>query len=364
MADLKKQVETLTAMLKSMQCSPRPSYAAVAGPRYSPQQPQRQPQNLPANRDTRQGGPRQLGQPQLCYTCNSPGHIARFCPRGIVCYGCGGTGHIRNACPNQWRTQPEVQARRQYYRRLLDEDQDDTTSNKAEDGALDEEEEPVACNVVHKDVGPRATSSKTQQRRQQWLYSPSHVESECAAAWTRYVTGDGQKPKMLSDAKTLISASHSEPARNKPIVEGRCAGVKTRIFLDSGAEINVLDSAFLSTLMAKGIQVPFTPTKASVQCANGSKMDVTGFAQVDLHIGCVRATQKFHVVRNVFPRIIVGIRSMKTMDIALNPREDCAFVHNMKVPFISTVVPQSVAAGNASGTHSRAEVSPMNARLQ
>jgi len=57
---------------------------------------------------------------------------------------------------------------------------------------------------------------------------------------------------------TLISTSRPEPARNKPLIVGRCAGVKTRLFLDSEAEMNVIDSEYLKGLMDKQLCIKFT----------------------------------------------------------------------------------------------------------
>lgn len=180
------------------------------------------------------------------------------------------------------------------------------------------------------------------------LYSPSMSENAVASAWTNYIQGSGRKPRRNRYQETLISTNHSESARNKPLIWGRCAGEKAKLFLDSGAEMNVIDCDFLNSLLLKQFPVTFKPGASKIQCANGTKMDVTGFASMTLQIGSVKAVQKFMVVNRLFPRIIVGIRTMKMMNIVMDPTSDCVYVDgNSRVPFVSCTVPPSTAASTA-----------------
>jgi hypothetical protein len=179
-----------------------------------------------------------------------------------------------------------------------------------------------------------------------YLYSASRKQTEEAEAWNSYIKGIGPKPKRTRNsakiAPTVISEGCSESARNKPVINGRCAGQKARLFLDSGAEMNVMDSAFLKELQSKELPVKFTPGTANIKCANGSKMPITGFAVMTIEIGSVKAVQRFMVVQHLFPKIIIGIRTMKTMEITINASEDCVYVGgNTKIPFLSRVYPQS-----------------------
>ncbi len=126
--------------------------------------------------------------------------------------------------------------------------------------------------------------------------------------------------------------------------------------------MNVIDYDFLNSLLKKQAPVKFTPATSSIQCANGSKMTVTGAATFSVHIGSVRAVQKFQVVKGLFPKLIVGIRTMKTMSLSLDPESDCAYVgRNYRVPFVSHVTPQSIPemkAENLEGSLSGAKKSP------
>lgn len=48
----------------------------------------------------------------------------------------------------------------------------------------------------------------------------------------------------MSQTDTLITKDHPEKAKNKPLIRGKCKGQKVKLFLDTGAEINVIDRAF------------------------------------------------------------------------------------------------------------------------
>jgi predicted aspartyl protease len=125
-------------------------------------------------------------------------------------------------------------------------------------------------------------------------------------------------------------------------VLGRCFDLSTKFFIDSGAEINVVNHEFIKILINKQYPVKFFPTASRIQCANGSKMSVLGEAILSFDIGGVRTTQKFTVVNDLFPKIIIGIRTMKTMGIQIDTSSDCIYMgNNVQVPFISRVTPDS-----------------------
>ena len=202
-------------------------------------------------------------------------------------------------------------------------------------------------------------------KKRQHLYSASKAQDMEAETWCNYIKGDKAKPKMaakkVSYPQTLISEGYSEPARNKPIIIGKCAGQKTKLFLDSGAEMNVMDGDFLNELIMKQIPIKFTPGYSHIQCANGSQMPTTGSATVALEIGNVKSFQTFTIVKSLFPKVIIGIRAMKTMGIVIDPASDCAVVQRtLRVPFISHIDPQSGATrlGNGRGPFQGARESP------
>jgi hypothetical protein len=87
-----------------------------------------------------------------------------------------------------------------------------------------------------------------------------------------------------------------------------------------------------------------------------------GHAKVSLQIGDVKAVQKFLVVEGLFPIVTVGIRTMKTMGIEMDLRNDCIFVDgNVRIPFLCRITPESVedlSEGKAKGPFLGATKSP------
>ena len=71
-------------------------------------------------------------------------------------------------------------------------------------------------------------------------------------------------------------------------------------------------------------------------------MPISSYANLSIEIGPIKAKQRFMVVNELFPRIIIEIRTLKTMGVVISPTEDCIlFPGGCKVPFLSRVDPQS-----------------------
>ena len=187
------------------------------------------------------------------------------------------------------------------------------------------------------------------QIRRKSFIQPRRRDSEVVNLWSNFINGNGAKPKeQLVNRKypaTLISCTNSEPARNKPVVGGFCEGMKATVFLDSGAEMNVVDHEYWSGLQKTDNNIKLIPSVSQIKCANGITMNVMGYTHLRLEIGSVKVTQRFTVVKNMFPKILVGIRTMKTMNIVLHPNDNCVYVGNgVPVPFLSIIEPQSTSS--------------------
>jgi hypothetical protein len=67
-----------------------------------------------------------------------------------------------------------------------------------------------------------------------------------------------------------------------------------------------------------------------------------GITFVKISFGNVKTVAKFTVVEDLFPRVIVGLRTMKGVGLILEPSRDCARIGNSKLPFVSQVIAPSV----------------------
>ena len=292
---LQRQVQHLETLIRSNRNPTNNSYATAVN-RNQPPPRQRNALSMPY----RPQRPDTNGVPpvQVCYNCRAPGHLARNCPRPIICFNCGGTNHIGKQCPKLKPSSP-----RPFVVRGLQEEYagghnslEDAADNVEEFEQDDLGEDVECCAILSKTLpeNGRKKDRTNHNERKHAKVPPILRQKEVETnQWTAYILGNGKKPRQ-EYAKTLISSAHSEPARNKPVIIGRCAGERVKLFLDSGAEMNVIDSEFLKQLMAKQLPVKFSPAETRIQCANGSRMAVLGFATLSLQIGTAKVVQKFH----------------------------------------------------------------------
>jgi hypothetical protein len=220
-------------------------------------------------------------------------------------------------------------------RHVWEQSEDDKISKETHE-ELDDASDKISleeCCVLN-ELKPKQLSIKPK------ICKKSAAETECEA-WVEYIYGNASKPNHRAP-KTLISQSRSEGAANKPLVQGKCDETHVNIFLDSGAETNVMDADFYYKICEKNREIKLTPTNQIIRCANGTKMRPLGITFVRLSFGNVDTVAKFTVVEKLFPRIIVGMRTMKGVGLILEPSKDCARIGHSRLPFLSKVVAPSV----------------------
>ena len=129
---------------------------------------------------------------------------------------------------------------------------------------------------------------------------------------------------------SVITKRNKELARNKPIIISTVQNTKAKIFLDTGADINLVDKTliFQHLKMRKG---DLRPTSSSVKCANGGNLDVLGEIDLNVQIGSSMSRETFLVANKVFPGVIIGLVGMNCMSIAMCPAESCTFTGNKRV---------------------------------
>ena len=161
----------------------------------------------------------------------------------------------------------------------------------------------------------------------------TNKKNEAVERWLSYIEGEN----TLEYAKAAIE----DPPRdhgNKPLIKGKVQGYKHSIFLDSGAEINVIDGGFLKTIM-KNTKVKLFKehSQVKIRCANGTSMKVLGKAELNIEIGNKIEKQVFTVVSKIKPRIIIGIKQMKKTGIKIDASMDCIWLDGERVPFLRNI---------------------------
>lgn len=142
-------------------------------------------------------------------------------------------------------------------------------------------------------------------------------------------------------ALTVVPEKQSGKINNKPLVHCKISDKPCKVLLDSGSEVNVIDKDFL--LHSIGVQMSdLKPLYKSIRCANGSSMAYYGSVNLNVNIGVSTKPISFIVAPNIRPKVILGVRSMKTLGCELDLKKNCAIVQGVQIPFMGTIFPQSL----------------------
>lgn len=347
---VQKQLSYIVAILErtadhrttyaDMTCAKRRKDEMVQNPPFLQQVPTQQRQQFPSQQ-------RNNGTTQ-CWNCGLNGHIARFC-RANKCSSCGRFGHAAQNCrskgkPRRLRRMWEDKGAEEWETDITDEPLSDVSSQEKDTRGVHDIPEVCALTIHARNTKAVTTMEKRKVMKEKRY--PQYI-TEMA----EYVEGRrSKKDTLFPKEETLIEDNYKEKARNKPLVRGTVEGKHSKLFLDTGAEINVIDEGFIQQL--KGQPIRRHKQRKVIRCANDSRMDTKGWVRLRVRIGGQTKQCKFWVVQNLFPKVIVGIRAMKDMCIAVDPAKECIWADGVRVPLLARVQPQSLqgserSSGNA-----------------
>ena len=305
--------------------------------------------------ETRQGisrRPQAFGSNQnralRCWICDDPNHIARFCPQ--VCGICGKQGHSKSRCFWNTNNRPNRNTRGRHIRRFREaDDAEDWEGNETVESQSTNSEESrfrdrnttaadIQVMTLHNTRPKTKNSYRKQNANTKHLPENRIRYPERIIQLSDYIEG---KTNRFPKSETVISKSHPEGAANKPIVYGKCHGKNEKLFCDTGAEINVIDADHFRSIQHNKAPIKLHKAGKIIRCANNSKMNVMGWARLEIEIGSSSRLCKVWVVPNLFPRVILGIRALKDLNVKIDPPNDCVEVEGEKIKFLSRTQPQS-----------------------
>lgn len=139
-------------------------------------------------------------------------------------------------------------------------------------------------------------------------------------------------------------------SNNKPLIKGRINDEPVSFFMDTGAEVNVIDSALLESMdVGQRNFVPFE--SKSIKCANNTKLEVRGKVVLPISIGVSTKNLTFLVVSGVNPRVIIGLRGLKTFGAEVFPQRDSIKCSGVEIPFIGKTDIDSCYQKNSKMVH-------------
>ena len=79
-----------------------------------------------------------------------------------------------------------------------------------------------------------------------------------------------------------------------------------------------------------------------IKCANNSKLPVKGIIVLEMKFMSITKHCRFLVVKNLFPRVIIGMRAMKSLRMTIDPPRDRVVVNGHGIPFLSKTYNESI----------------------
>jgi len=255
----------------------------------------------------------------------------------VRCFRCNKTGHIQRNCRS------DTHVKQLHVTQYANQNKTDEYSDNDNQSYIESNESSIpALRTIEKHMPHKPKK-----------YSQDIIDLE------NYINGKSDKLSysgaLMSEKRNNCAAITIKPSRvkkNKPIVKGRIHDLTTSLFLDSGAEVNVIDSSYLKSLnLPSDCILPVRSSTHTLKCANNSKMVVSKKVILPITIGVVQRQLPFLIVDQLSPNVIVGIRGMKKLGADIITSRSAVMCGGIEVPFVDVTEPDSLSSKNEVQTH-------------
>jgi len=289
-------------------------------------------------------GDREIRRDIYCTLCRKPGHKIENCYqkhqqqrnlKQITCNRCGKKGHLSRNCFSRSRQVAQMHG-------TTHSENVDSGSDSCENEADFVTDESQLCmlneNPWQTVMPKKSKKSNVNVWERRKTYPPS-IEHDYGYIAGKYHQNSYGKTKNQA-ALTVHNKQVASKVDNKPLIEGKINNTSCKILLDSGSEVNVVDKEFLLSKLGVD-QSMIKPQKKMVRCANGTLMRHCGTVNLDTNLGVKNTKVSFIVAPCIYPSVIVGIRSMKSIGCELNIKRECAVVQGIDLPFAGKIFSHS-----------------------
>jgi len=277
-----------------------------------------------------------------CFNCNAKGHYASNCTNTPFCINCNKAGHTLRTCKLRNQTVNQIEGERYLDNASLNEDYDDCEINEDNNRVcmlkIDKPKSAPQNAFVNKITVPKVYNTNSTFTSVAKEKKPVKVYSNEVEQWSNYIDGKGKKPKH-----TYVDVVKT----NKPIITATVENKQRNVFLDTGAELNVISSDVAFNIIRNNNHVRYNKVSRNLKCANGTIMSSLG--KVELNVSVVPGHSEkmiFDIVSKINPQILIGIRQLKKSGININASKNVAVVNGLEIPFKSRIYCPTTFSGN------------------
>ena len=269
----------------------------------------------------------------ICYNCNREGHMANECRNEAYCVNCKVYGHNLRGCRRRFVGVKQLDrvSEASIEQEEICNDESESLQNDETTSLFCLEQEPEKQSFERVSNLTLKAKPNNKSKKSNKIYCTYNNEINL---WHNYINGNSKKPP-LTYANALKSTK-----KNKPIVKSFLGHEVHDVFLDSGAELNVINTDLANDLIRSKKGVKYSTKTQLMRCANGTNMSSKGKIKVPMSFVPGKFEDViFNVVDNMQPNILCGIRQMKKSNILVDAPNNCAWIDELKVNFSNPIYP-------------------------
>lgn len=275
-----------------------------------------------------------------CYRCHLKGHIAKYCKTNLD------EANERNTSTQAHRSRNIYQNQFQNQRHVRNIDRSDCHSDVFTSDADDEVDHNVQAISISRRTQRGWEAAQRTRRNEE---KEQRKEGKKSRSYNRNGETEKEVGKLVSfvNDKNSFAVSKGDVSTGKPTVPCIISGQNHSFLLDTGAELNVIDTNLVNKLMNSGRDIRFKKTNYALRCANGSKFNAVGKVSMRITVGNYEMNAVLAVVDNLNSGIIIGMRQLKKDGVTIDSKNDSIiFEDGTIVEFEKPISAASVCSKN------------------
>jgi len=147
---------------------------------------------------------------------------------------------------------------------------------------------------------------------------------------------------------TVVNYEKQSQNQNRPVVSCRLNEACVNALVDTGAEINVISKKYFDHKLKFLSDKIHSAKYKTVKCANGTEIKIFGEINLLVQFATKRKYVPFLVANGVKPNVIVGIRTLKALNVDVIVSKNMIKCDGIEIPFLGKVHPDNFSEKNFS----------------